>query len=215
MKNSYHPHWTNVSDISDLELVERVLTGTKRMSDFHANYGDIAKMKLPHGKPVEILDFGSGPLRNTIGFLNLDPVWRVTAFDNDAMLARGVGFFTTIVTGNEDRLTVESDWTKVSHRKFDVVYAALVFQHIKEHYLRGYLKWLQGMTPALYVNSRRVLDDQKTSVWQIVQDYFSITDVMSGDSKTVSAGAPDDHHFIRFSPKPIILDPNNRLEGRR
>lgn len=97
-----------------------------------------------------MLDFGCGLGRN---FPFLETVAeRVTGFDLPPMVAR------CRELGVAARVTLSDDWSSLRQQRFDVVYAALVLQHVDTDRCREYLRDLARMTPVVYLLSRSDTD---------------------------------------------------------
>ena len=135
--------WESIAATSDAdELRERIFTGYKTGKPFTPYVPTIA---LP--TPVSsVLDFGCGVGRN---FPYLKSIARqVVGFDLEPMIAR----CRSLATETVDLLT--SDWEDVSRRRFDLVFASLVLQHIDTDACRAYLADFAKMAPAIYVLTR-------------------------------------------------------------
>jgi 2-polyprenyl-3-methyl-5-hydroxy-6-metoxy-1,4-benzoquinol methylase len=126
----------------DDELRERIFTGYKAGKPFKPY---VPTIKLP--LPVDsVLDFGCGAGRN---FPYLKSVaLHVTGFDLAPMIAR----CRVLATETVDRLT--SDWKDTSARRFDLVFAALVLQHVETDACRAYLADFAKMAPVTYILTR-------------------------------------------------------------
>ena len=135
--------WESIAEASDAdELRERIFTGYKSGKPFTPYVPTIA---LP--TPVNsVLDFGCGVGRN---FPYLKSIAKeVVGFDVAPMIAR----CRELATETVDALT--SDWEDVSHRRFDLVFASLVLQHVDTDACRAYLTDFAAMAPATYILTR-------------------------------------------------------------
>jgi SAM-dependent methyltransferase len=135
--------WESIAARSDPdELRERIFTGYKSGKPFTPYVPTIA---LP--APVSsVLDFGCGVGRN---FPYLKSIARqVAGFDLEPMIMR----CRALATDTVDLLT--SDWQDVSRRRFDLVFASLVLQHIETDTCRLYLANFARMAPATYLLTR-------------------------------------------------------------
>jgi SAM-dependent methyltransferase len=128
------------------ELRERILTGFKDGKPFTPYVPTLA---LPTGL-ASVLDFGCGVGRN---FPYLRTLAReIAGFDLPDMIAR----CRTLAPEPPDRLF--DDWNVVRTRRFDLVVASLVLQHIEPALCRGYLSDFGRMAPSVYVLSRTESD---------------------------------------------------------
>lgn len=135
--------WEAIATESDPdELRERIFTGFKTGKPFTPYLPTI-----PLKTPVEsVLDFGCGVGRN---FPYLRTIARnLVGFDVEPMIAR----CRDLATETVDLLT--SDWDEISRRRFDLVFASLVLQHIESDAVRVYLTDFAKMAPAVYVLTR-------------------------------------------------------------
>jgi SAM-dependent methyltransferase len=135
--------WEKIAATSDAdELRERIFTGYKTGKPFTPYLPTIA---LP--APVSsVLDFGCGVGRN---FPYLKSIAReVVGFDLEPMIAQ----CRTLATESVDLLT--SDWEDVLSRRFDLVFASLVLQHIETDACRSYLSDFARIAPATYLLTR-------------------------------------------------------------
>jgi SAM-dependent methyltransferase len=128
------------------ELRERILTGYKSGKPFTPYVPTIA---LP--SPIDwVLDFGCGVGRS---FPYLKTVaHHVAGFDLPPMIER----CRTLAAEPIDLLA--DDWNEVRTRRFDVIVAALVLQHIEPAICRSYLVDFARMAPVVYVLTRAQSD---------------------------------------------------------
>jgi SAM-dependent methyltransferase len=146
--------WMTIAQAADADDIrERILTGYKDGKPFTPYVPTVA---LPrHIKTV--LDFGCGLGRN---FPYLSSIAHaVTGFDLPPMIER-----CRAVTPVAIELT--SDWSSLASRRFDLVFASLVLQHIEPNAGAAFLQDFAGMSDAIYVITRadsdfgtNVLDD--------------------------------------------------------
>lgn len=136
----------DVADGDADELRERILTGYKSGKPFTPY---VPTISLPPA--VEsVLDFGCGLGRN---FPYLKTIaLRVEAFDLPAMIARCQALATEQVT------SLSSDWADVRRRRYDLIFASLVLQHIDTDDCRKYLADFATMAPHLYLLTRTHTD---------------------------------------------------------
>jgi hypothetical protein len=158
--------WESIAATSDPdELRERIFTGYKTGKPFTPYVPTVA---LP--APVDsVLDFGCGVGRN---FPYLKSIARqVAGFDLAPMVAQ----CRVLATETIDRLA--SDWDEVSRQRFDLVFAALVLQHIETDICRAYLTDFARMAPAIYLLTR-LQSDFGVNVLGLVAEsgLFEVTD---------------------------------------
>lgn len=148
--------WLSVARSADPdELRERILTGYKSGKPFTPYVPTIA---LP--SPIDwMLDFGCGVGRN---FSHLKTISRhVAGFDLPPMIERCRKLAAVPI----DLLT--DDWNEVRIRRFDVIVAALVLQHIEPAMCRSYLVDFARMAPVVYVLTR-ARSDFDTNVLDLI-----------------------------------------------
>lgn len=135
--------WESIAATSDPdELRERIFTGYKQGKPFTPYVPTIA---LP-GSIDWVLDFGCGVGRN---FPYLKSIAReVAGFDLEPMIVR----CRSLAPDGIDLLS--SDWQGVSRRRFDLVFASLVLQHLETDVCRRYLADFAKMAPAIYLLTR-------------------------------------------------------------
>jgi SAM-dependent methyltransferase len=150
--------WESIAATSDDdELRERIFTGYKAGKPFTPYVPTVRLLE-----PVDsVLDFGCGVGRN---FPYLKSIAReVVGFDLEPMIARcGVLAAETV-----DLLT--SDWVNISNRRFDLVFASLVLQHIETEACRSYLVDFARMASRTYVLTR-LQSDFGANVMGLVAD---------------------------------------------
>ena len=135
--------WLSVArSASADDLREHILSGYKSGKPFTPY---IPTLRLP--KPIdEVLDFGCGvgrsfPYLKTIAH-------RVTGFDLPPMVER----CRTLSVEPADLLF--DDWDQARTRHVDLVYSALVLQHIDTESCRSYLRDFAAMAPVVYLLTR-------------------------------------------------------------
>jgi SAM-dependent methyltransferase len=127
---------------SDADLRDRILTGFKAGKPF-TPYVPTVALPAPIGS---LLDFGCGLGRN---FPYLKSVGdRVVGFDLPEMIAR------CRAAGPVAADALSSDWPAVRAMRFDLVFAALVLQHLPEDACREALEDFARMAPATYLLAR-------------------------------------------------------------
>jgi SAM-dependent methyltransferase len=154
--------WSSLAASADVdELRELILTGFKAGKPFTPY---VPTLTLP--SPLNgVLDFGCGLGRN---FPYLESVaGRVVGFDLPPMIARcralvaesskhvdvsGRGHPTP--GGLSPRCRLEDNWESLRAEHFDLIFTALVLQHIETASCRAYLADFARMTPAVYLLTR-------------------------------------------------------------
>jgi SAM-dependent methyltransferase len=150
--------WLSVARAADPdELREHILTGYKSGKPFTPY---VPTIELP--SPIEwLLDFGCGVGRS---FPYLKSIARrVAGFDLPPMIER----CRTLAPESIDLLT--DDWSEVRARRFDMVVAALVLQHIEPVMCRSYLADFARMAPVVYLLTRGH-SDFGTNVFDLVAE---------------------------------------------
>jgi SAM-dependent methyltransferase len=135
--------WQAIASTADPdELRERILTGYKTGKPFTPY---VPTVPLP--SPLDrVLDFGCGVGRN---FPYLKSIAKhVAGFDLEPMIAR----CRELAPEPVDLLT--SDWTAVSSRQFDLIYAGLVLQHVETDTCRARLEDFAKLAPTTYLLTR-------------------------------------------------------------
>jgi SAM-dependent methyltransferase len=130
----------------DADLREEILTGYKAGKPFTPY---VPTMALPPDLG-SVLDFGCGLGRN-FPFLRA-MARRVTGFDLPPMIARCGAL------ADAKGIELADDWSTLRTRRFDLVFASLVLQHIDPAICRAYLEDFARMAPALYVLTRAQSD---------------------------------------------------------
>jgi SAM-dependent methyltransferase len=135
--------WDAIASTADPdELRERIFTGYKDGKPFNPY---VPTVNLP-GQVDWILDFGCGVGRS---FPYLKSIARhVAGFDLEPMIAR----CRSLAVDAIDLLS--SDWAQISGRRFDILFASLVLQHVETDTCREYLADFARMAPLIYVITR-------------------------------------------------------------
>ncbi len=137
-----HNEWLEVARTATADdLREHILTGFKSGKPFTPYVPTIA---LP--SPVDwVLDFGCGVGRN---FPCVRTIGRhVAGFDLPPMIARCRELAQPV-----DLLS--DDWSSLKTRRFDLIFASLVLQHIEVDVVREYLTDFARMAPVTYLLTR-------------------------------------------------------------
>lgn len=150
--------WLSVARSADPDdLREHILSGYKSGKPFTPYVPTIA---LPSTIDC-LLDFGCGVGRS---FPYLKTIARhVSGFDLPPMIER----CRTLAAESIDLLI--DDWNEVRARRFDVIVAALVLQHIEPVMCRSYLVDFARMAPVIYVLTR-VQNDFGTNVLDLINE---------------------------------------------
>jgi SAM-dependent methyltransferase len=158
--------WELIAGTNDPdELRERIFTGYKTGKPFTPY---VPTVQLPAAVD-SVLDFGCGVGRN---FPYLKSIARqVAGFDLEPMIAR------CRVLAPETVNLLMSDWEDASHRRFDLIFAALVLQHIETEGCRAYLADFAIMAPSIYLLTR-LQSDFGVNVLGLVAEsgLFEVTD---------------------------------------
>jgi trans-aconitate methyltransferase len=124
------------------EVRERILTGYKDGKPFTPY---VPTLQLPPALE-SVLDFGCGLGRN---FPYLKRVARsVTGFDLPPMIDRCRS------TAGEPADLLSADWDALEGRRYDLIFASLVLQHIEPEPVRAFLRNFARMAPAVYLLTR-------------------------------------------------------------
>jgi SAM-dependent methyltransferase len=148
--------WLSVAHADDPDEVrERILTGYRDGKPFTPY---VPTVPLPDSID-RVLDFGCGLGRN---FPYLTSIAReVVGFDLPPMIERCRTLSTHPVT------LLTSDWQEVSARRYDLIVATLVLQHVDSAACLAYLKDFARLAPVTYVLTR-VRSDFDVNVLQLI-----------------------------------------------
>ena len=152
--------WSSIAAGDADELRERILTGYKSGKPFTPY---VPTIPLP--APIEsVLDFGCGLGRN---FPYLKTIaTRVEGFDLPPMIER------CRALGAEQVSRLSSDWADVRTRRYELVFASLVLQHIDTDECRRYLADFASMTPCVYLLTRTRTDFDAVVLDLVVESGF-------------------------------------------
>ncbi len=149
-------HWLAVAGSANADdLREHILTGYKAGKPF-TPYRPTFALPSPIGT---VLDFGCGVGRS-FSFLRTIAE-HVTGFDLPPMIERCRELAVEPVD------VLADDWNDVRPRRFDLIFTALVLQHIEPAICRAYLEDFAAMSPAVYLLTRAT-SDFDTSVFRLV-----------------------------------------------
>lgn len=138
--------WSDIAAGDADELRERILTGYKAGKPFTPYIPTIA---LPT-RIESVLDFGCGLGRNFPYLKRIAS--RVEGFDLPAMIER------CRVLATEQVSDLIGDWNDARTRRYDLVFASLVLQHIDTGECRRYLADFARMAPHVYLLTRTRTD---------------------------------------------------------
>jgi len=140
--------WSQIAQAADPDEVrERILTGYRAGKPFTPYVPTIA---LPHPLGT-VLDFGCGLGRNFPYLTTIAD--EVTGFDLPPMIER------CRALADQPIALLTSDWDLLRARRFDLVVATLVLQHIDAAACEGYVRDAARIAPAMYLLSRVRSDD--------------------------------------------------------
>ena len=128
------------------DLREQILTGFKAGKPFTPY---VPTLSLP-ARLDRVLDFGCGVGRNFPYLRTL--AHSVAGFDLPPMIER----CRTLATESADLLS--ADWQTVRIQRFDLIFAALVLQHVEYNQSCAYIADFARMTPLVYVLTRAQSD---------------------------------------------------------
>jgi SAM-dependent methyltransferase len=138
--------WTDIAAGDADDCRERILTGYKAGKPFTPYVPTIA---LP--APIDsVLDFGCGLGRNFPYLKTISA--RVEGYDLPPMIDRCRSLATEKVHD------LSADWKNVRERKYALVFASLVLQHIATEECRDYLSDFARMAPHVYLLTRTRTD---------------------------------------------------------
>lgn len=196
MKDTFNG-WSQVSNLNLDKVVDLVLTnGTSETirSDIW-----ITPMIGSKDKSISVLDFGCGVGRNIFDFSQNFPNWTFCGYDNLNMMDKA-SEYSKVRFGKSvydyPNLELISDWDTIKSKKFDCIYATIVFQHIYEKNLNLYLTDIKSMTNKLIVSGRRFNDDftdgKYKNTWQILENngFYPIN---AKENNYAIEGNPEEH----------------------
>jgi len=196
MKNTFNG-WSHIEQFNLNKAIDLVLTnGT---SDTIKSDMWITPIIGDKSEALSVLDFGCGVGRNIFDFSQNFPNWKFYGYDNPHMLDKAneyskLKFNKTIY--DYSNIELISNWEQLKTRKFDCIYATIVFQHIHENDLNLYIQDIKRMTNKLIVSGRRFNDDMIGDVykntWQILENngYYPSN---ASDIKYSVEGDPEEH----------------------
>ena len=174
--------WLNATKDNAGDLI---LTGYEgEFKDMPVYEEVISLAKGLEGHSQYVLDFGCGVGRNTV---TLSKTYnKVIGFDLPSMIDL------VPEENKSNSILYLSDWSDVKKFSFDTVLASLVFQHIENNELEGYLQDIKQITNKLVVHSRTWIDHSNSEVLPILEKYFIIDQI----EYTKDPNNPVHDHFI-------------------
>ena len=179
--------WEDVTR-HDLEYVkEKILTGYKDGKPFTAMSlpADLQKLITIDGDIHRSLDFGCGVGRNFPLLRSFSNV--VEGYDLPGMIE--------MCKREATADYLESDWSQVKSRRYDVIFASLVFQHILPETLAEYLRDMATMTRYVLVAGRTTFDEPvgQPTVWKFIesQGYRQLYDTLSAGTHQICLFQPE------------------------
>lgn len=138
--------WRAIASGTDTdEIRERILTGYKEGKPF-TPYVPTLPLPTPLGA---VLDFGCGLGRNFPFLAQISA--SVVGYDLPPMIERCRQVC-------PEPVTLTADWEAVRARRFDLVFASLVLQHVEPRPLRAFLTDFARLAPAVYLLTRTTTD---------------------------------------------------------
>lgn len=167
--------WSKVDTLSLESTVNLVLTNGTPLNIKCDDW--LLKHIGSSNQPNTVLDFGCGIGRNIFPFSDKMSNWKFFGYDNINMLNKAKEYALVKFQKNtEDFVNIEfiDKWELLRFKKFDCIYATIVFQHIREKDLNNYLQDIKQMTNRLVVSGRRfnddVVDGKYKNTWQILEN---------------------------------------------
>lgn len=201
MKDTFNG-WSRVNTMDLDTTTHLIVTGRKAIEAKPDNWlfkhiGD------PYDR-INVLDFGCGMGRNTFGMGKYASYWTIVGYDNDSMLDKAVEFCDLQYGGKIPKsVWFQSDWNRLRHHRFDVIFCCLVLQHIYEDALAKYIADFKLMTPKLIVSGRRFNDDVKRrSTWTILEENGLIPDSFFEEGHEIpyaGEGDPNGHNLAIYT----------------
>lgn len=167
--------WSHVDRYNLDTVVDLVLTnGT--IENIQADTWLLNKIET-ESNHKSILDFGCGVGRNIFQFSTERPNWNFIGYDNVNMIEKAKEFSKKRFNKSVEEYSnvkLINDWQLIKSKRFDCIYATIVFQHIHETDLNLYLQDIKQMTSKLIVSGRRFNDDivegKFKNTWQILEN---------------------------------------------
>lgn len=201
MKGSFGNTWKEVDKLNIDQTANLILTSKSAKESVFETW----ILDFLCGEEIEkfkVLDFGCGFGRNTFGIANHNPDWSVVGYDNPNMLSKTEEYKNLHYQRGFFNVEFNSDWENLKERKFDVIVAILVLQHIFETPLKQYIEDFKNMSKRWIINGRRFNDDPKNrSTWKIIEECGCIPVRFYGNSGSetfITDGLPEDHHLAIY-----------------
>ena len=182
--------WNNIKELEEAKgyILASYLKGTP----FEANPEILGSLNWSNMEVV--LDCGCGIGRNW-SYLFSHGVKKIIAYDYPNMKE---------LTNKNVKIDGDVQWIhppveNLTGISYDVILAALAFQHFSEEELRKLLKQLcigLKKNGKLFVHGRGYLDDRKKNVWKIILDFFKVD---PNSSTFNSENGTEDHQIVIFN----------------
>jgi len=148
-----NPYWRQVAGLDEDEIREAFITGYKSGQPYEPHHYTLFSV---HAKQYDILDFGCGIGRNFTSLKRYAAT--LSGFDLPEMINACRNFHDT------DNVQLLSSWREVRSKRFDIVVANLVLQHMNPaDELSFYICELSHLTHYLYLSTRAWCDDDAHS----------------------------------------------------
>lgn len=141
---------------------------------------------------VNVMDFGCGLGRNSFEMADLGMYVTMYDFPNIiSMMKQSPGYRRL-----SHMLSAEDRWMNACMKKYDVVLASLVFQHMPAEPAAEYLECMSGITDRLLVSGRSHMDFNGGLVIDVLGRYFDMDDrLMSQDDIANAMSREENKHF--------------------
>lgn len=191
--------WSNQIPKKTLDqTIDHVVTGATVETITHSEFILNHIIQQKGDDSLTVLDFGCGVGRNLLFLSNNLTRSTIYAYDNELMLDQARALAIKKYQQDLDKIkniVLTANWFSTKKKKFDFVYATLVFQHIKEDVLSEYLSDIRMMTDTLLVHGRRYNDDmfnnKHKNTWEILEKNGFYPTYC--DHKYITEGDPSEH----------------------
>lgn len=199
MKTDEHfRNWRKLAATAgDDVLRDKIKTGAGATDDVFFDSANVERHWFEGAR--RILDFGAGLGRNVPKLLALDPDVVVTLYDSPEMIARARGKLSTRIADQLDRVRFADDFGQVDgDEPFDLIFCALVCQHITPPALLYFAERFRDLSPRLLVSGRRWNDagGRWSSTWEVIAR--AGWRVIRCDDAFALDQAPESHHRVLF-----------------
>lgn len=149
---------------------------------------------------LTIIDFGCGIGRNLYHLAEFSPCWNVIGYDQPRMIEYTGEYFELKFRQPRNKirdifpnLSTETNWSILRCKKVDVIFSTLVFQHLSEKDLFGYVEDIKNMAKRLIVAGRRWNDEKGNSTWGLLEKCGLYPDKCNSPEFYNAEGPRDDH----------------------